>query len=297
MKKVLITGANGFIAKRLVAHLQANSDYKLMLVDINLPKEEEMLNISNNSRFTWIRANITKLPDLIPLVKDIDVVVHLAIAGREGNLEDDDLIDPRFDVNVKGTFNIFEAIRRSSTRAKVILCSSLTVVWGYPPPHSVSTDAPGKPIGTYGLTKYLGEEIARYHYDSFGIEVVAFRIARPIDIDEILLKKIPILPQWLLFTDLLNVFHSTINVLANSNSSINNDKGENKFTGFAIFTLTGDCALRRWDLEPLELFLGFRPSLKWEDVGLKIEQEPASYLDHMMRKCNDSNSDKNTSKQ
>jgi hypothetical protein len=46
--------------------------------------------------------------------------------------------------------------------------------------------------------------------------------------------------------------------------------------GFEIVTLVGESSHRRWDLAKAERVLGYRPSLRLEDLGCELgdEREP-----------------------
>ena len=59
----------------------------------------------------------------------IDAVVHLAIVrGYEGDYEEDEFNDLRFDINIKGIYNIFEAAYRASIK-RMVHTSSLVIPW------------------------------------------------------------------------------------------------------------------------------------------------------------------------
>jgi nucleoside-diphosphate-sugar epimerase len=88
--------------------------------------------------------------------------------------------DRRFDVNVKGTFHVFETARRAGV-CRVVHLSSLMVTWGHAGPALVPGDAPPRTVGTYALTKTLSEEIARHYATRYGLEVITLHIAAPLD--------------------------------------------------------------------------------------------------------------------
>jgi nucleoside-diphosphate-sugar epimerase len=87
MKKVIITGANGFIGKHLIKYLQ-NINVEIIAV----LREGENINISSFSNIEIIYCNlenIDKLPKLIKNYYDIDVFYHLAWAGTSGKSRED----------------------------------------------------------------------------------------------------------------------------------------------------------------------------------------------------------------
>jgi nucleoside-diphosphate-sugar epimerase len=245
--RVLITGAAGYVGRRLAAGLQA--DHDLRLTDSAIP----------SSAGRWMRLDVTRPEEAAAALDGVEAVIHLAVAsGHEGEHEDNSFNQLRFDVNVKGTWNVLEAARRAGVR-RFVFTSSLMVVWGYPPPQWVSGDAPPRPVGTYAVTKQLGESMCEYQSRSFGLSVVCLRIAKPIEPGEPAGKRIR--PQWIAFPDLVEAYR-----LALAAPGI----------GFEIVTLVGESSRRRWDLSRAEQVLGYRPARRLEEMGYELgdEREP-----------------------
>src|ERR1700691_3690157 len=96
MTRVLITGAAGLIGRVLRAGFQGH--YALRLADIApqapAQADEEI-----------VTADITRLEDLLPVMKGVDVVVHLA------GVPDEDRWQRIRDMNIEGCYNVFEAAR------------------------------------------------------------------------------------------------------------------------------------------------------------------------------------------
>src|SRR6516225_3202105 len=142
--RVLITGARGYVGRRLSHGLEA--DHDLRLGDLSVPEDDAR----------WVRLDVTRPADVEAAMRGVEAVIHLAVAsGHEGDYEDDAFNQLRFDVNVKGTWNVLEAARRAGVQ-RFVFISSLMVVWGYPPPQEVARNAPPRPVGTYAVTKELG---------------------------------------------------------------------------------------------------------------------------------------------
>src|SRR5579859_6963072 len=188
--KVLITGAAGYIGRKLTRALEGEHD--LRLGDVR-PLAGDPRNVS---------CDVTRPDEVQAAMRGINAVVHLAIAaGHEGDYEDDAFNQQRFDVNVKGTWNALEAARRAGV-SRFVHSSSLMVVWGYSPPVWVTSDAPARPVGTYAKTKQLAEVLCEHAARESNLSIVCLRIAKPIDLDDTTWKSRPVRPQWIPFPDL-----------------------------------------------------------------------------------------------
>jgi len=247
--RVLLVGAGGYFGRELSRGL--DKDFDLLLGHRKADPAEARS----------VQLDITCLDTVVAAFRGVDAVVHLAIApGHEGDYEDDAFNQLRFDVNVKGTWNVVEAARRSGVR-RLVYTSSLMVVWDYPPSEWVAGDAAPRPGGTYALTKRLGEAICEHYTRAHGLSTVCLRIPKPIALDDPHWKQHPIRPQWLAFPDLVQAYR-----LALTAPDI----------GFEIVTVVGESSRRRWDLTKAERVLGYRPTIRLEDLGYRLgdEREP-----------------------
>jgi uronate dehydrogenase len=238
--KVLITGAGGCVGRRLSRHLAPR--HELVLGDLQPGPDFRHL-------------DITRLGSVEAACAGIDAVIHLAVAsGMEGEIEDDAFNELRWDINVKGTGHVFEAAVRCGVR-RVVHTSSLMVVWGYGPGEYVGPDAEPRPVGTYAITKHLGEVIARDYHQRHGLSTVCLRIAKPVDVEDPATRPGPIRPQWIAFPDLCRAYE-----LALTAPDI----------GFEIMHMVGESSARRWDLSKAEQVLGYRPEYRLEEMGYEF---------------------------
>lgn len=249
--RILLTGAAGLIGRQLTRGLE--SEHELRLSD--------MRPIDGDSRF--VPCDVTRPDEVQSAMRGMDAVVHLAIAsGHEGEFEEDAFNQKRFDVNVRGTWNVLEAARRAGVR-RLIFTSSLMVVWGYRPPEWVAADAPARPVGTYAQTKHLGEILCEHAARTHGLSIVCLRISKPIDLDDPSWKNRPIRPQWVAFPDLVEAYRMALRT---------------PDAGFEIVTVVGESARCRWDLSKAEQVLGYRARHRLEDLGYTLggETEPTA---------------------
>jgi nucleoside-diphosphate-sugar epimerase len=155
--KVLVTGAFGNIGKNTVKSL-LEQGHKVRCFDIKTEANEAAAEkFKGQIEMCW--GDIRNPQDLAAAVKERDVVVHLAaiipIASE---------INPDFarEVNVGGTQNVINEIKKLSPQPKIILASS-TTVFGYTqdrePPVKV-TD-PVNPTNNYTRHKVECETLVR----------------------------------------------------------------------------------------------------------------------------------------
>lgn len=240
---VLITGATGEVGRGVVPYLEKDFDLRLLSVD---PPGDDPRHV---------RADLLDWGALCGAMKGAGAVLHLAVAaGHTGLYEDDSFNDLRFDVNVKGTYYVFEAARRAGVR-RVVYVSSLMVVWGHGTDALVPGDAEPRPHGTYALTKALGEQIARHYATAHGMEVITLRIAAPLDLNDPDFRKKPVRPQQVPVPDLAQAFALALTVL---------------LTKYEVVTIVGESSRRRWDLGPARRVLGYEPRYRLDDLGVTL---------------------------
>jgi dihydroflavonol-4-reductase len=147
--KVLITGATGFLGRKLVPQVLSKGHDVVVLVrgtsnTEGLPKEIEIR-----------EANLLDVKSLEPVVQDIDVVIHLA-AYFDFYPSDEELM---FKVNVEGTKNLMNAC--VGTKVERFIYCSTTETMGpirFPPGNE---DTELRPDFPYGESKILAEQAIR----------------------------------------------------------------------------------------------------------------------------------------
>jgi len=168
MKKVLITGAAGDVASHLRRELAGK--YKLILSD------RRTLKAGNGE--TFIKADISKMPDALKITKGVDAIVHLGGYSVEGPWE------PIHQANIIGCYNVFEAAHRNKVK-RILFATSNHAVGFYRRDQTIDHRVYPKPDGRYGVSKVFGEALGSLYADKYGMEVFLMRIGnvnpKPID--------------------------------------------------------------------------------------------------------------------
>src|SRR6202046_5468431 len=115
-------------------------------------------------------ASVTDMAAMTAACAGADAVIHL------GGIPTEDAWAPVLDVNVNGTYTVFEAARRAGV-PRVVFASSNHAV-GFAPRESfpVPDDARPEPDTYYGVSKAAGEALAALYAHRYGIEAVCVRI-------------------------------------------------------------------------------------------------------------------------
>ena len=153
-KKILVTGASGFIGSHLTRRLVKEGADVTILVLYD--------DITNNVRISdvWgklktVEGDIRNLDSLKQLKEhDFDVVFHLAAYNHVGSSFIH--INESFDVNGKGTANLLE-----STNFKRFVYMSSSEIYGYQEEVPFKENFNPRPLSPYGIGKYSGELYCR----------------------------------------------------------------------------------------------------------------------------------------
>ncbi|NOZ26389.1 MAG: SDR family NAD(P)-dependent oxidoreductase [Nitrospirae bacterium] len=174
MKKILLTGAAGFIGHKTAqmlleqGHEVTGIDNMNDYYDARL-KQWRLESLTRYRGFSAVRADITDMDILKGLFKDgkFDVVINMAArAGVRASVEDPWVY---LDTNVRGTLNLLECCRDHGVK-KLVLASTSSL-YGFNEMPFVETQRTDSPLSPYGATK-KGAEVLSYSYHYlFGIDV------------------------------------------------------------------------------------------------------------------------------
>jgi UDP-glucose 4-epimerase len=140
--KIVITGANGFIAGELMNALKRKS-YDVIGLDLNSKSPDVTI------------CDFTDLDSLIKCTKEIDIIFHIGAIGDVYKCFENPPLAAK--INVMGTANIMEAARQNGI--KKVIYASTWEVYGKPLYEPMDENHPTNPDHPYNITKLAGERI------------------------------------------------------------------------------------------------------------------------------------------
>ena len=164
---IVITGGTGFIGSYLVREV-VNTGEKPTVIDIN-PPTKLLDSVKNDMNF--VRADILDELEIVNLLKDTEIIYHLA--AMVGRLQGKENRHETIRVNVNGTLNILEACRKNDIE-KMIFASTSEVLGEaiYTP---MDENHPKNPITSYGIAKEAAEDLCKLYHRWYGLNVICPR--------------------------------------------------------------------------------------------------------------------------
>ena len=188
MENIVVVGGTGILGQHVVKDLK-ESGYKITVFDIKKP-ESKYKDIFKDVNF--YEGSMANIDDCKKALENADVVIHLAaIIAAITDFQPETI----FNINTSGTFNIFQAA--CDLGIKKIIYASSASVYGYnfrinpndrfkPEYLPIDEEHPLNPLDTYGLTKMIGEEIAKLCNKKYGITTISLRLTHikiPVEYD------------------------------------------------------------------------------------------------------------------
>ena len=161
-RRVLVTGAAGQIGRAACAGLNARG-WRVRGLDV-VP-----LDGVDGLSDPPVVADVRDGAAVERAAAGADAVVHLA--GISGEAPFADILD----VNIDGTYQVFDAARRAGV-PRVVFASSNHAVGFTPRSELATVDVPPRPDTYYGVSKVFGEALGRLYVDRYGLDVVCLRI-------------------------------------------------------------------------------------------------------------------------
>lgn len=166
--RVAVTGGAGFIGSHLVESLLARGNQVQVIDDLSTGSADEL---PKNSALTFVRADVRQDGEMMALLRDCQVVFHLATRNVRLSLAQPTLVH---EVNTMGTLNVLKAAAANRVR-RFLYCSSSEVngtARQVPMPEKYHYE----PETIYGASKLAGEYYAQVFQRAGWLQTM---IARP----------------------------------------------------------------------------------------------------------------------
>lgn len=151
-KQILVTGGAGYIGSTLVRMLLKNG-YNVRVLDNLMFGEYSIEDLYTNPNFEFIRGDYTNIEDIIPCLKDVEAIIHLAaiVGDPAGN------IDPELteEINYYGVKILAELCKYYKIQRFIFV--STCSVYGASKSDLLEENSPLNPVSLYAETKYKAE--------------------------------------------------------------------------------------------------------------------------------------------
>ena len=169
MRKVLVTGAAGFIGSHLMDALVARGDAVRGLDNFATGRAENIAHLRGQVEF--FEASLLDGEALAAACREVDVVFHQAALPSVPRSVQDPRTSHR--TNTDGTFELLEAARAAGVR-RVLYAASSSAYGNQPGFPRVETMRP-QPLSPYAVQKLTGELYLSSYAAVYGMETVSLR--------------------------------------------------------------------------------------------------------------------------
>jgi UDP-glucose 4-epimerase len=175
--RALVTGGAGFIGSNLVDALLERGDDVTVLDDLSTGRRENLAGALEQGA-TLVEGDIADADAVGSAVSAAapEAVFHLAAQMDVRRSVQDPGFDAR--VNVVGTANLLEAVRRDAPAATVVFASTGGAIYGEGEGRELPfpEEAPLAPEAPYGQSKLAGEGYVGYYRRMHGLNAVSLRL-------------------------------------------------------------------------------------------------------------------------
>lgn len=166
MKKMLITGANGFLGQSAAVYFQ--KEYEVHGIDI--------ATVPATAAITYYQCNMSQSPAELPMIVagiQPDVILHCAGSANVGASVANPMAD--LDGNLHSLYQLLIALTSIEKRPEIIFFSSAGV-YGNPVRLPMKETDAAAPVSPYGLHKWMCEQLCHYYNQVHGYRIRSVRI-------------------------------------------------------------------------------------------------------------------------
>lgn len=162
MKKILVTGGNGFLGSYVVQEILRYPNTYVTILS-NVEKENDIF----DKRISFIKADIRNEKEILDRVKNFDSVYHIA-----GNIrtETTDNFQLHHDININGTLHMLRACHKNKIKRFIFISTS--EVYGDKSKENITEEDEKEPTNDYAKSKLKAEEYCKEYSNYMKITVV-----------------------------------------------------------------------------------------------------------------------------
>jgi len=177
MRKVLVTGGAGFIGSHLCEALLRRGDDVWVMDDLSTGRVQNIAHLANRKTFHFIEGTILDSESLHPLVRQVDIVFHLAAAVGVQKI----IAAPvdTVEINILGSLNVLNLAARYR---KLCLVASTSEVYGKSTKYPFNEDddvvygPTSKNRWSYACSKAIDEFLGLAYHGTQDLPVVIARL-------------------------------------------------------------------------------------------------------------------------
>jgi len=167
-KKILITGASGFIGSKVALFL------KDIPCSLFLLTRKPITKGLSRARIKVIKADIREFSSWNKYLKDVDFIFHFAAQTSSKLANENPLLD--ININVTPLISMLSYIEKNDLSPKIIFAGAVTQV-GLTYKLPVNEKFTDNPITVYDINKLTVEKYLAYYYRALGKKSVTLRLA------------------------------------------------------------------------------------------------------------------------
>ena len=160
-KKILITGASGFIGKYVLKKIKDNN-LEFLTIDT-----QKVLDVSSENQKVVSLLDKEKLDEIIKLYKP-NVIVHLAAIALVTHKNTGEI----YNVNVQGTENLLESVQKYCDPNTRVILASTAGVYGNQNVDKYREDLSYNPANHYSYSKMITEYISKQYKEDLDIVTI-----------------------------------------------------------------------------------------------------------------------------
>lgn len=175
MKKILITGATGFVGSHLIEYILHNyTEYEIFATK---RRRSDMNNVKHltSKKITWVDCNMedySNVENTFTVNGPFEKIFHLAAQSYVKHSWDSPA--ETLNTNIIGTLNLLEVARKHSSQSIIQIAGS-SEEYGYQDKFPLVEDMFLRPLSPYAVSKVAEENLAYQYYKSYGLKTILTR--------------------------------------------------------------------------------------------------------------------------